>query len=127
MVLVEEALRAKVPVLVLDVKGDLPNLLLAFPTFAAAELLPWTEGAASATDERAPELIAEDLADERRRGLTAWSITESELTAFAALTDIRVITPGRRLANCYRFSRCFLAETRTSRSIGGAEYAARVP
>jgi DNA helicase HerA-like ATPase len=30
-VLTEEALRAGVPVLVIDVKGDLPNLLLAFP------------------------------------------------------------------------------------------------
>ncbi len=38
---IEEALRAKVPVLVIDVKGDLPNLLLTFPSFAAffAELL----------------------------------------------------------------------------------------
>jgi len=35
-VLVEEALRARVPVLMLDVKGDLPNLLLTFPRLFAA-------------------------------------------------------------------------------------------
>src|SRR5262245_59132836 len=42
-VTIEEALRAQVPVLVIDVKGDLPNLLLAFPSFAAEELAPWVE------------------------------------------------------------------------------------
>src|SRR5262245_45905990 len=35
MVLVEEALRSKVPVLMIDIKGDLPNLLLAFPELSA--------------------------------------------------------------------------------------------
>lgn len=33
-VLDEEVLPAKTPVLAIDVKGDLPNLLLSFPTFA---------------------------------------------------------------------------------------------
>jgi DNA helicase HerA-like ATPase len=34
MVLVEEALRSRIPVLMVDVKGDLPNLLLTFPGLA---------------------------------------------------------------------------------------------
>ena len=37
-VMVEEALRAGVPVLMIDVKGDLPNLKLAFPSFDAATM-----------------------------------------------------------------------------------------
>ena len=45
-VVVEEASRNKIPVLVIDVKGDLPNLLLRFPTFSAEPLLPWVDGAA---------------------------------------------------------------------------------
>jgi hypothetical protein len=94
MVLVEEALRAKVPVLVIDVKGDLPNLLLSFPTFSASELLPWADGAATATDARPREDIAAALADQRKRGLSAWSIGEPELAAFSASTVVRVITPG---------------------------------
>jgi type IV secretory pathway VirB4 component len=32
-VLAEEALRAGIPVIAIDVKGDLPNLLLSFPDF----------------------------------------------------------------------------------------------
>src|SRR5687767_7655218 len=43
-VLAEEALLARVPVLMIDVKGDLPNLLLAFPTLSADAFLPWLQG-----------------------------------------------------------------------------------
>src|SRR4051794_33052277 len=42
-VMIEEAARAKVPTLVIDVKGDLPNLLLSFPNFDPAVLEPWIE------------------------------------------------------------------------------------
>jgi hypothetical protein len=45
--MVEEALRAQIPVLVIDVKSDLPNLLLSFPSFDPALLAPWIEGAGS--------------------------------------------------------------------------------
>src|SRR5258706_10982334 len=78
-VLVEEALRSEVPVLVIDVKGDLPNLLLSFPTFASSEILPWADAAASATDERSRDAIATELAEERRRGLTAGAVGGTEL------------------------------------------------
>src|SRR5258706_5379996 len=69
-VMVEEALRAKVPVVVIDVKGDLPNLLLTFPSFAAAPLVPWAGAAASPTDARSPDEIAIELANERRDALS---------------------------------------------------------
>src|SRR5262249_2245947 len=93
-VLIEETLRAKVPVLVIDVKGDLPNLLLSFPSFAASHLMPWVGAAQVPSDERSPEAIAADLAAERQRGLSAWSIDEAELRMFAETTNVRVVTPG---------------------------------
>src|SRR6476469_3683717 len=49
-VMIEEALRAHLPVLVIDVKGDMPNLLLAFPSFAPAEFVPWVGASALVTD-----------------------------------------------------------------------------
>src|SRR6266511_1268115 len=91
MVMVEEALRAKVPVLVIDVKGDLPNLLLTFPTFASSELVPWADASAPATDARSPEAIADELANERQKALSAWGIGEADLLAFAASTRVRII------------------------------------
>lgn len=44
-VLVEKALAAEIPVLVIDVKGDLPSLLLAVPSFEPGPLAPWVEAA----------------------------------------------------------------------------------
>src|SRR5258708_1885479 len=93
-VMIEEALRAQVPVLVIDVKGDLPNLLLTFPSFAPSELMPWADASAPATDARSPEAIADELANERRRGLTAWGIGEAGFAAFSASTRVRVVAPG---------------------------------
>src|ERR1700748_3759965 len=82
-VLVEETLRAKVPVLVIDIKGDLPNLLLAFPSFDPSHIAPWVSASQSPSDDRAPAEVARELAAERRKGLETWSVTEAELAAFA--------------------------------------------
>src|SRR5437762_12508940 len=71
-VLVEEALRARVPVLMIDVKGDLPNLLFAFPSFDPALFLPWVQGVMGPDDERTEREVAEHLAAVRRDRLTAW-------------------------------------------------------
>src|SRR5205085_1115718 len=51
-VIVEEALRAGIPVLALDVKGDMPNLLLAFPSFTPRRIKPWALAMAEPNDTR---------------------------------------------------------------------------
>jgi DNA helicase HerA-like ATPase len=71
--LVEEALGAGVPVLMIDVKGDLPNLLLSFPNFDAQELVPWVDGTSSPNDDCSPEELAHALAESTRRsGRRSW-------------------------------------------------------
>src|SRR5690606_10781711 len=44
VVLIEEALRAGVPTLLIDPKGDLTNLCLTFPDLAPADFEPWVSG-----------------------------------------------------------------------------------
>jgi hypothetical protein len=90
-VLIEEATRNKVPILVIDIKGDLPNLLLRFPSFATEPLVPWVEGN---TLEEDPLPLAEKLAAERKVGITAFGLSEQDLVAFARESHVRVITPG---------------------------------
>jgi hypothetical protein len=92
--MIEEALRSGIPALVIDVKGDLPNLLLGFPDFDPRRLLPWAEGSAAPNDNRSPEEVAQALSEQRKAGLGAWGIGESELLAYASGTEVRVITPG---------------------------------
>jgi hypothetical protein len=93
MVVVEEALRSEVPVIMIDVKGDLPNLLLAFPTFEPREFTHWVEGHGPPDEAPMPNL-AEHLASERRRELESWSVTASDVEQFRARIDVRVLTPG---------------------------------
>ena len=94
MVTIEEALRCGVPVLGIDVKGDLPNLLLSYPSFAPEPLLRWVEGVMSPNEQRPAEEVARAVAAERQQALTAWGIGEPELAAYRAGVDVRVLTPG---------------------------------
>jgi Helicase HerA, central domain len=92
-VLAEEALSAGVPTLIVDVKGDLPNLLLAYPTLAPDWYVPWLEP----TSEQLPQPVLERaaaLAAERAAALNKWSLGEQDLTRFCNQTSIRVLTPG---------------------------------
>src|SRR5450432_2782271 len=93
-VMVEEAARAKVPTLVIDVKGDLPNLLLALPSFDGAVLEPWLELERDGLSAEQIATRAAELAGQRRSALAEWQIGEPELTAYAAATRVRVLTPG---------------------------------
>ncbi|HEY5957262.1 MAG TPA: helicase HerA-like domain-containing protein, partial [Polyangiaceae bacterium] len=92
-VTVEEALRNEVPVLIIDVKGDLPNLLLSFPRFDPLDLVPWVEPSPSSGSTSAEQLAAE-LNEQRRESLKGWSIGEAELRQYVEHRHIRVITPG---------------------------------
>src|SRR6187549_1991426 len=97
-VMIEEAARAQVPTVVIDIKGDLHNLLLAFPGFEPAAHEPWVE--LESEEQRkgpSPELLAaraQELADKRRAALAEWQIGEPELAAYCAATSVRVLTPG---------------------------------
>jgi hypothetical protein len=99
-VLIEEALQQGVPALVVDVKGDLPNLLLAFPSFDPALMKPWLESMAfgsngsNGSNRGALSERARQLATLRRQSLGEWSIGEPELAHYARTTSVRVLTPG---------------------------------
>jgi DNA helicase HerA-like ATPase len=93
-VLLEEALRAGVPSIVVDVKGDLPNLLLGFPSFAPEPFVPWLEASADGASPNDVLERATRIAADRRAGLEAARIGEPELRAYAESAAIRVLTPG---------------------------------
>src|SRR5690606_15856689 len=92
MVTVEEALRAGVPAILIDVKGDLPNLLLALPHFEGDALLPWVES--HATSPEATRSLAHQRAREREEQLHSWGLGRDDLDHFASTVNVRVLTPG---------------------------------
>ncbi|MGK3984142.1 helicase HerA-like domain-containing protein [Sorangium sp. So ce136] len=94
MVLVEEALRSGVPVLMVDVKGDLPNLLFTFPELSPAEFEPWIDPSAAARDGRSTADVAGELAARWRAGLASSGLGPADVAALRARMAPRLLTPG---------------------------------
>ncbi len=94
MVLVEEALRSRVPVLMIDVKGDLANLLLSFPDSEAGTLVPWIDREAAERDGVAVDDVAAETSARRKERLASWGIDAAAMRAFHEAIAVRVITPG---------------------------------
>ncbi len=83
MVMIEEALLAGIPTILVDPKGDLSNLCLTFPSLDAASFAPWVEG----TD---PAGVAKQWTD----GLASWGLDGARIAALRAAADVTVYTPG---------------------------------
>ena len=96
--LIEEAAIDGVPVLAIDPKGDLANLLLTFPRLDASDFLPWIDPADAATRRLSVEDLAEVEAERWRAGLAEWDQTPERIAMLKAAADVRVYTPGSRTA-----------------------------
>jgi Bacterial protein of unknown function (DUF853) len=91
-VLAEAALLAGIPTVLIDVKGDLPNLLLNFPNFDPAATLPWLDGEGFTPE--ALQALAEKKAREREQNLLKWGLGAEDVQRFQERVAVRVITPG---------------------------------
>jgi uncharacterized protein DUF87 len=94
IVLLEEALLAGVPALILDPKGDMGNLLLAFPELAPADFRPWvSEDDARAAGISIDELAAKTAAD-WKAGLESQGIGADRIRALREAAEATIYTPG---------------------------------
>jgi hypothetical protein len=84
VVLIEEALRAGVPVLVLDPKGDMTNLALRFPGLTTEEFAPWVPAGSDAAA----------VAETWQEGLASWGLGTGDVADLADRSSTTVYTPG---------------------------------
>ena len=94
--LIEEVLRAKVPVIVIDPKGDMGNLALAFDQLSPAQFLPWIDRDAAAREGQTAESAASAASAAWTKGLGDWGLSQVDVAAYAANHTTRVFTPGSR-------------------------------
>ncbi|MCP9485918.1 MAG: DUF853 family protein [Gaiellaceae bacterium MAG52_C11] len=94
LVLLEEALSAGIPVLALDPKGDLGNLLLTFPELDAASFQPWVNESDTREAGLSLEEYAAKVAGEWREGLAASGIGPERIRALRDTAELTVYTPG---------------------------------
>ena len=96
IVLLEELLRQGVPVLAIDPKGDLANLLLLFETLDAASFEPWIDAEAARREGKDPKAVATDTAATWKKGLAEWGLGPGDIAALKKTHDAVVFTPGSR-------------------------------
>ncbi|MBM3422961.1 MAG: DUF87 domain-containing protein [Chlorobi bacterium] len=92
--LLEEAAIDRVPVILIDPKGDMTNLLLQFPDLLPDDFLPWiNEDDARRKDKTIGELAA-STAELWKNGLAEWGISPERISRLPEAVDYTIYTPG---------------------------------
>jgi len=94
--LIEEAAIDGIPVIAIDPKGDLGNLLLAFPELRPEDFRPWIDESRAARAGHSADEEAAAEAARWRKGLADWGQDPSRIATFARAAERTVYTPGSR-------------------------------
>jgi len=92
--LLEEAAIDGIPALVIDVKGDLGNLLLTFPELRGEDFRPWIQEDEASRAGVSPEEWAERQAELWRSGLASWGQDGERIRRLREAADFAIYTPG---------------------------------
>lgn len=92
--LIEEAALDRIPVIAIDPKGDLGNLLLTFPDLAPADFEPWVDVQQAATRGLSAAEFAASEAQTWAQGLASWDQDGERIARLKAAADFAIYTPG---------------------------------
>ncbi len=92
--LLEEALIDQVPVIAIDPKGDLGNLLLNFPQLRGEDFAPWVDPAAARAQGLEPASFAQAQAKLWREGLADWDQDAERVARLGQAAEMTIYTPG---------------------------------
>lgn len=92
--LIEEAIMDDIPAIVIDPKGDMGNLLLAFPECRPQDFFPWIDPAEAARKAMTAEEMAAKTSAAWKAGLAAWGQGTQRIGAMRAKTQMTIFTPG---------------------------------
>ena len=92
--LIEEAAIDRVPVIAIDPKGDLGNLLLTFPELRPADFEPWVDAQSAATAGQSVPEFAAGQAAAWRKGLADSGQGPERIARLRAAADFALYTPG---------------------------------
>lgn len=92
--LLEEAALDGVPSLIIDPKGDMGNLLLAFPDLRAEDFAPWVDPAEARRAGQEPAEHAAATAQRWREGLALWGQDGERVRRLQQAAEWCIYTPG---------------------------------
>jgi len=92
--ILEEAALDHVPVIAIDPKGDMGNLLLTFPQLRAEDFRPWINARAATDKGQTPDEYASAQAALWKKGLGQWGQTGARIAQLRKNVDLSIYTPG---------------------------------
>ena len=92
--LLEEAAIDGIPAIIIDPKGDLPNLLLTFPNLAPEDFRPWVDEDEARRKNLSPEDFARQQAELWKTGLARWGQDGARIRRLRESAEVVVYTPG---------------------------------
>jgi len=92
IVALEELAARGVPLLVIDLKGDMVDLLLNFPELDPESFSPWLP--ADEVEDREPAEVAREQAEKWRRGLERAGLGPTDVAKVKSGVEWQLLTPG---------------------------------
>jgi len=92
--LLEEAAIDDIPIIAIDPKGDLGNLLLNFPDLKPADFRPWIEESEAVRKGKTPDEYARWTANLWKKGLADWQQDADRIARLRSAVDMAIYTPG---------------------------------
>jgi hypothetical protein len=92
--LLEEAALDGIPAIAIDPKGDLGNLLLAFPKLEPSDFRPWVDPGEAARNQVSPDDFAASQAELWRKGLSKWDQEPDRIRRYCDAVERVIYTPG---------------------------------
>jgi hypothetical protein len=118
--LLEEAAIDGVPVIAIDPKGDLGNLLLTFPGLSAAEFRPWVDEDEARRKGQTADAFAAAEAERWQAGLAEWGEDGARIERLKRSAEFTIYTPGSRAGASVSILSSFAAPTGAARGDGEA-------
>jgi len=92
--ILEEAALDHIPVIAIDPKGDMGNLLLTFPKLAATDFRPWINTRTATDKGQTPDQFAAAQAALWKKGLGGWGQDGKRIEQLRKNVDMAIYTPG---------------------------------
>jgi hypothetical protein len=92
--MIEEAALDRIPVIAIDPKGDLGNIMLTFPDLDARSFEPWVNPQSAAAAGKTVEEFAADQAKLWKNGLAEWGQTPDRIRRLKESAETAIYTPG---------------------------------
>ena len=92
--ILEEAALDHIPVIAIDPKGDMGNIMLTFPKLRAEDFRPWVNPRAATDKGQTPDEYAAAQAALWKKGLGQWGQAGERIARLRKNVDMAIYTPG---------------------------------